>query len=221
MASKAAARDPFLEIDIAGRNLTDEGFAVFIDDLIACLQFRGHEHPQGVVRLAELHLQRNNLTTLSLKKLARVVSLSFGDLRELDLSGNEIMVATTEEKIEWQEFLRSFKNSYMLKKLDFSSNPLGLRGLEILSRVYMQSELDFFETGQGDSQKTRVVQQGILNSEFSMRSLEISKENHKPGAKVSSGLRTKARSFHQVKGECLQDNDWAVSTDSDCHRPQC
>jgi Ran GTPase-activating protein (RanGAP) involved in mRNA processing and transport len=124
--------------------LTDEGFDLFVDDLIECIEYRNEEHPDGIVRLVELHLQGNRLAACSLKKLARVISLSAGDLKELDLSDNLIEIQQPEHREIWQDFLQSFERCYVLKKLDLSRNPLGPRGAEILARVYMQSELDFW-----------------------------------------------------------------------------
>lgn len=143
--SKAAARDPTLEIDLTGKSLTDDGFAEFIDDLISCINCRDAEHPLGLAKLTELHLQSNKLTVQSLLKLGDVIASSGGDLRELDLSRNDIRIVTEEEKTIWKSFLGSFKNCYMLKKLDLAGNPIGTAGLEILARGYIKSDLDFLE----------------------------------------------------------------------------
>ncbi|KAI9932695.1 hypothetical protein MW887_008944 [Aspergillus wentii] len=143
--SKAAARDPTLEIDLTAKGLTDDGFSQFIDDLIDCIKYRDAEHPEGAAKLAEFHLQGNQLSVQSLPKLAEVIALSAGELRELDLSKNSIEITTPEQKLIWQQFLESFGNCYMLKKLDLGSNPLGSGGMEIFARVYIQSDLDFVE----------------------------------------------------------------------------
>ncbi|KAL4972548.1 hypothetical protein BDW66DRAFT_154647 [Aspergillus desertorum] len=143
--SKAAARDPTLEIDLTGKGLTDEGFAQFIDDLIECIRYRDEMHPVGLARVTEFHLQGNNLTVYSLPKLGEVIANNPGDLRELDLSNNGIRVASTEEKIIWKAFLCSFKNCYVLMKLDLSGNPLGVAGLEILASIYIKSDLEYLE----------------------------------------------------------------------------
>ncbi|KAL4798556.1 hypothetical protein BDV19DRAFT_396479 [Aspergillus venezuelensis] len=143
--AKAAARDPTLEIDLTGKCLTDEDFAQFIDDLIECTTYRSLEHPLGLAKVTEFHLSGNNLTTFSLAQLGTVIANNPGDLRELDLSNNEIRVESPEEKRIWKEFLDSFKNCYMLQKLDISGNPLGVKGLEILARVYVKSDLDYLD----------------------------------------------------------------------------
>ncbi|KAL3475465.1 hypothetical protein BJX99DRAFT_247525 [Aspergillus californicus] len=149
IGSKAAARDPSLEIDLEGKCLTDEGFAQFIDDLLKCIHHRDDEHPVGLAKITEFHLRGNNLTVHSLAKLGEVIANSSGDIRELDLSQNKISVVTVEEKVTWQRFLESFQNCYMLKKLDLSGNPLGVAGLEILARVYIKSDLEFVEGDAG------------------------------------------------------------------------
>ncbi|KAL4867750.1 hypothetical protein BDV12DRAFT_209592 [Aspergillus spectabilis] len=145
IGSKAAARDPTLEIDLANKCLTDAGFAEFIDDLLNCIRYRDEQHPAGLAKVTEFHLQGNNLTIHSLAKLGEVIALSPGDLRELDISQNDIHVESDEEKKFWKAFLTSFKNCYVLSKLDISGNPIGNAGLEILARIYLKSDLDYLE----------------------------------------------------------------------------
>jgi Leucine-rich repeat (LRR) protein len=99
----------------------------------------------GLAKATELHLQGNKLTVQSLPKLGDVIASSAGDLRELDISRNDIRIVTEEEKAIWKSFLSSFKNCYMLKKLDLAGNPIGTLGLEILARSYIKSDLDFLE----------------------------------------------------------------------------
>ncbi|PWY88401.1 hypothetical protein BO70DRAFT_286582, partial [Aspergillus heteromorphus CBS 117.55] len=145
LSSRAAARDPVVEIDVTGKALTDEGFAQFIDDLLGCLKFRDDEHPMGLARVAEFHLQGNELTIASLPKLGEVIALSAGDIRELDISNNNIRVRTPADIEIWVAFLKSFEDCFVLKKLDLGSNPLGRMGVEHLARVYLKSDLNFLE----------------------------------------------------------------------------
>ncbi|KAB8229778.1 uncharacterized protein BDW43DRAFT_321816 [Aspergillus alliaceus] len=136
---KAAARDPTLEIDISNKNLTDKDLSLFIDDLLECIR-------RDLAKVTEFHIQRNNLTIQSLPMLGEVIALNAGELRELDISNNNINVnPTSEDKEAWCKFLSSFRNCYMVKKLDLSGNPLGSVGMENLARVYIKSDLDFLE----------------------------------------------------------------------------
>ncbi|PYI29234.1 hypothetical protein BP00DRAFT_349222 [Aspergillus indologenus CBS 114.80] len=143
--SKSAARDPFVEIDVTGKVLTDEGLAQFIGDLVDCLEFRDREHPMGLAKVTELHLSGNRLTVDSLPMLAEVVKRSAGDLRELDLSNNDIQITTSDAVRKWANFLNSFQKCFVLRKLDLGGNALGRAGIEHLARIYMKSDLDFLE----------------------------------------------------------------------------
>ncbi|PYH84237.1 hypothetical protein BO82DRAFT_372658 [Aspergillus uvarum CBS 121591] len=143
--SKSAARDPFVEIDVTGKVLTDEGLAQFIGDLVDCLEFRDREHPMGLAKVTELHLSGNRLTVDSLPMLAEVVKRSAGDLRELDLSNNDIQITTPDAVRKWANFLNSFQKCFVLRKLDLGGNALGRAGIEHLARIYMKSDLDFLE----------------------------------------------------------------------------
>ncbi|KAL2001990.1 hypothetical protein VTN02DRAFT_876 [Thermoascus thermophilus] len=218
-ASKAASRDPHLEIDISAKELTDDGFAQFIDDLTACLEYRDNDHPDGVVRLTELHLQHNLLTARSLGKLARVITLSAGDLRELDLSSNEIEISNPEQRVIWQEFLQSFSGCYMLKKLDLSRNPLGPRGLEILSRVYMQSDLDFLETDVNDvveatTAAVDTADEDCLNDRVSALRLDDGKENERLSVtNLSKKTPSRSKPRRQCRVQSLSPGEKIVTQD--------
>ncbi|KAL4932117.1 uncharacterized protein BDV17DRAFT_279788 [Aspergillus undulatus] len=168
--AKAAARDPTLEIDLTGKNLTDEGFAQFIDDLIQCTLYRSTDHPLGLAKVTEFHLSGNNLTVNSLAKLGAVIAANPGDLRELDLSSNDIKVASDDEKKIWKEFLDSFRNCYVLQKLDLSKNPMGVKGLEILARVYVKSDLDYLEA---DADAIVRENHGLANGEEAALAEEV------------------------------------------------
>ena len=136
---KAAARDPTLEIDISNKKLTDKDLSVFIDDLLECIR-------EDLAKVVEFHLQGNNLTVKSLPKLGEAVALNAGEMRELDISNNNISVSPDpKDKAMWCSFLHSFKNCYVLKKLDLGGNPLGPVGLENLACVYIKSDLHFLE----------------------------------------------------------------------------
>ncbi|OKL61286.1 hypothetical protein UA08_03767 [Talaromyces atroroseus] len=146
VSSTFRLRDPVLEIDISGKQLTDDEFKVFILDLRYALEYKSSEYPRGVNKLQELHLQGNSLTSDSLVELAKAIFLSSQDLKELDISSNKINIVTTSDVQKWQYFLQSFSQCCVLKKIDFSNNALGSQGIEVLARVYIRSELDFVDT---------------------------------------------------------------------------
>lgn len=130
---------------MSNRRLTDAGFAEVIDTLLECLQTRDEEYPQSIGNLVELHLKGNDLTTESLPKLGQAVMLSSHYLRDLDLSDNNIQIASAAEKEAWRVFLGSFQHCYMLKRLNLSGNPLGTAGLEILAKIYLGNPVHFTE----------------------------------------------------------------------------
>lgn len=144
--AKAAARDPSVELDITGKELTDDGISVFINDLIKCMQYRDEEHPHGTIRLTDLSLGGNKLTAVSMEKLAPVIALSSITLNKLDISDNSICIVTDSDKKAWNNFLSSFQECCVLKRIDFSDNNLGGPGFDVLSHVYMKSDLDFIDS---------------------------------------------------------------------------
>lgn len=95
-----------------------------------------HSNQGKVVRLEELCLSNNGLSVLALQALTPVITLASCDLRDLDLSANNITVNTEAEVAVWESFLISFKSCCVLRRLDLSGNALGSRALEVLARVY-------------------------------------------------------------------------------------
>lgn len=121
---------------VATDALTDKGFKAFVDTLLKCLKFP-HEF-----QLLELRLSHNELTVGSLPALTKVIKLSTDSLRDLDLSYNAIEVGGPKEGKVWEDFLKTFERSAMLKRVNFSGNPLGSFGMELLARTYMQSPFE-------------------------------------------------------------------------------
>ena len=118
--------------------MTDEGFAEVASALVLSLNYDGD---QGrVVRLEELCLTDNRLSATSLQALSPIVKLASNDLRDLDLSGNNIVIETEPEVVIWEDFLTSFRNCYLLRRIDFSGNTLGSRAFEVMTRVYAKQE---------------------------------------------------------------------------------
>ncbi|KZN86074.1 hypothetical protein EN45_102710 [Penicillium chrysogenum] len=162
----AASRSPAVKIDLSGRKLTDEGFDIFIDALLETLQKeKDDKHPDGFVRLLKLQLGGNCLTFKSLPKLGMAIRLSTGDLSDFDLSYNCIEVSTAGQRAAWKYFLNSFEECYMLKRVNFSGNPLGSPGVEILARVYIRSKLAYPTAFSGEGHDFSVDQGEDLTSD--------------------------------------------------------
>ncbi|KAI9825399.1 MAG: hypothetical protein M1832_001129 [Thelocarpon impressellum] len=141
--SKAALRDPYIELHASGKRLGDEGLLAVVEGLRKALSCR-----DGPVtsRLEELGLSGNELTASSMRHLGGVIKLAADDLKDVDLSCNQITVATDEQATAWESFLRSFRKSSVLRRLDLSGNALGSRAFEILARVYTrEAPLDMSE----------------------------------------------------------------------------
>lgn len=118
--------------------MTDEGFAEVASALIQSLSYDGD---QGrVVRLEELCLTNNRLSVTSLRALSLVLRLASNDLRDLDLSENNITINTESEVEVWENFLTSFKNCCLLRRVDFGGNTLGPRAFEVMTRVYAKED---------------------------------------------------------------------------------
>ena len=132
-AYKSALRDAVVELDVSGREIKDEGFKTIVVALLKTINNDGHE----IVKLETLFLKRNLLTIKSLAPLARLIPLAAFDLRELDLSNNNISVNTTEEEALWRTFLVALRTCCALTVLNLSNNILGSKAFEILNMVYI------------------------------------------------------------------------------------
>lgn len=138
-------RDPLIEIDVSDKDLTEDGFNEFIVELVLALQSTNPEFPHGVNKLQELHLRGNKLSVNVLFDLAKVIHLASNDLKELDISYNDIRIASIADLQKWKFFLQSFSQCCVLKKVDFSGNDLGTLGMEMLAQIYIRSGLDFLQ----------------------------------------------------------------------------
>ncbi|KMU76352.1 hypothetical protein CISG_01086 [Coccidioides immitis RMSCC 3703] len=141
--ARAAARDPTIELDLTGKLLTDDGLKEIIDALVSCIKFQDENYPNGVIKLTELSLKGNALTTTAIARLAKVVELSKSSLVKLDISDNGISIISKTQRSNWRIFLKSFEECYMLKSIDFSGNKLGSAGFDGISEVFLKSELYF------------------------------------------------------------------------------
>jgi len=126
--NQITAKDSSLELILQGKNLDDDGFALVCEALIEAIQV-------GAIHLEELNLSGNALTTASLRPLSAVIKSQPG-LKDLDLSKNNITVATGEDAKIWKMFLQSFENSRCLRRMDLSTNPLRDKAMEVFLSVY-------------------------------------------------------------------------------------
>ena len=118
--------------------MTDEGFAEVASALVQSLK---HDGDQGkVVRLEELCLTNNRMSATSLQALSPIIRLASNDLRDLDLSENNITIDTEAEVAIWENFLTSFKDCCFLRRINFGGNTLGPRAFEVMTRVYAKQD---------------------------------------------------------------------------------
>ncbi|EPS41555.1 hypothetical protein H072_4582 [Dactylellina haptotyla CBS 200.50] len=131
----AVHRDPTVEIDVSGRQLGAEGITIVCNSL----------YNLGLTKLSrveELNLSGNDLTASSLQHLRRALSVC-PDIRDIDISNNKIELCTIDDMKEWRKFLECFSVLKCVRRLDFSGNPLGDIGVEILFSTYA-NESDIF-----------------------------------------------------------------------------
>ncbi|KAL8779494.1 MAG: hypothetical protein Q9213_006906 [Squamulea squamosa] len=132
--SKSALRDPVVELDVTGRDLGEDGFQEVADALTRSLEYDSENG--RVAQLEELCLKANSLSTCCLPALACIVRLAALDLRDLDISDNRFTIATNQDAEAWEDFLESFAECRVLRRLDLSGNPLTSKVFEVLARVY-------------------------------------------------------------------------------------
>ncbi|KAL8734657.1 MAG: hypothetical protein Q9166_001313 [cf. Caloplaca sp. 2 TL-2023] len=132
--SKSALRDPVIELDVTGKFLGEDGFQEVADALERSLEYAGDNG--RVVQLEELCLKANKLDASCLPALARVVRLAAYELRDLDLSDNHFTITSSQDANAWEDFLESFAGCCVLRRIDLSSNALGSKAFEVMTRVY-------------------------------------------------------------------------------------
>ena len=149
-----------VELDISGKALTPEGFFELGLALVNSIEY---ECEQGkVVRLEELSFSDSKLDARCLSMLGRIIASASENLRDLDLSKNDIQIITDSEAVAWELFLSSFSNCCRLRRIDLSGNNLGYRAFEILARVYsreMMVEVALLSDG---TARNREEQLGLL-----------------------------------------------------------
>ena len=160
--SKAALRDPILELDISGKQLGDDELAQLLPTLEDCIRHQGESGP--ILILEDLCLKHNKLTVASLRHLMRLLALVSQDLRDLDLSDNQITIQTQEDRQIWQDFLETLSAFCVLRRLDLSGNALGTKAFELLERVYAH-EQDFYPSTRGQQTTSSQVSLSTIYSE--------------------------------------------------------
>ncbi len=133
-ASKSALRDPVVELDVTGKDLGEDGFQELADALTTSLDYNGEN--AGVVQLEELCLKANKLGVMCLPALARIIRLAAHTLRDLDISDNAFTITTSHDANAWEDFLESFAECNVLRRIDLSGNPLGTKVFEVFARIY-------------------------------------------------------------------------------------
>ena len=108
---------------------------LMVDALLSAIQC-------DAVKLDELNLSICSLPASALQYLCPVVSASSNTLQKLDLQGNEWNLSSSKELRDWEEFLVSFKKCVNMRRVDFSQNYLGDKGVETLVRVYTREIQD-------------------------------------------------------------------------------
>ncbi|KAK6351226.1 hypothetical protein TWF718_004396 [Orbilia javanica] len=124
----AVQRDPVVELDATGRQLGEEGIAIVCDALYELAE-------TGLSRIEELNFSGNDLTASSLYHLRRAIAVS-PDLRDLDISNNNIKIASVQDLENWVGFLEAFANLKCVRRLEISHNPLGDFAVEAFFQVY-------------------------------------------------------------------------------------
>lgn len=225
-AARAAQRDPYVELDVSGRRLTDEGFAEIATALATTVSHEG-EHGK-VVRLEELCLAGNALTAGSLLALAKVVQDAAAELRDLDLSGNNISVTNVEDVLAWEEFLKSFRECFVLRRLDLGGNALGPWAFEILARVYgdeapldllaLDEETEFSPDGFAQAEPRRSYE-GVGGWSMRVGNLKVESETRDDTERSLANVKEGSKRKNSRKGQLSQalfksPTHLAVATDS-------
>lgn len=157
-----------VELDISGKALTPEGFSEIGPALLYSIEY---ECEQGkVVRLEELNLSDSKLDAQCLRMLGQIVASASDNLRDLDLSKNNITITTDTEAAAWEFFLSSFSNCCRLRKIDLGGNNLGYRAFEILTRVYSREPNVDIALLSGDITRSKEEQLGLLTRKLSLGS---------------------------------------------------
>lgn len=172
-----------LDLQVPSKDLGDDGICAMAETLEKALC-------SGNLLLEDVNLSGNGLTTISLARLAPIISLARHDLKTLNLAGNSIKVGEEEEAVQWEDFLRSFKDCFKLRRLDLSGNALGAKAMEIMAKVHtqeppvnamshggnisvisLQSDVDFVASMQGSPSVDHMMTGGFIKRRAGLRSI--------------------------------------------------
>ncbi|KAK6361544.1 hypothetical protein TWF730_005264 [Orbilia blumenaviensis] len=160
----AVQRDPVVELDATGRQLGEEGIAIVCDALCQLAETR-------MSRIEELNFSGNELTASSLRHLRRAISVC-PDLRDLDISNNNIRVASIEDLENWIGFLESFANLKCMRRLELSNNPLGDFAVEGFFQVYSLERPIFIPYDFGHTEKANAADE-LTDANYSVEGFDI------------------------------------------------
>ena len=103
LSKPRSTKDPYLEINLQGKELSNEGFQLVCEGL-------REAYGTGSMQLDELHLAENKITMKGLKALCEIIRLASKDLKDLDLRANALAVSSQVEADIWEQFLESFQD---------------------------------------------------------------------------------------------------------------
>lgn len=127
-----------IDLQAPAKDLGDDGVFALADGLEVALRKGTGE---ASLALEDVNLTMNQLTVVSLARLAPIIKLANYDLKTLNLSNNNISVTTDRESEQLETFLLAFKDCRRLRRLDLSNNPnLGTRAMEVFARVHLREE---------------------------------------------------------------------------------
>ena len=123
-----------LDFKAPSKDLGDAGLCALADGLEMALRSGTNE---ASIALEDLNLSGNSLTAAALARLAPIIQLAKHELKTVNLANNAIKVQSAEEAAQWEVFLRSFAECFVLRRVDLGGNPhLGRRAMEIFARVH-------------------------------------------------------------------------------------
>lgn len=180
-----------IELLLDNKNLTDEGLAEAARGLEEALhqsQLAGHG------TLSILSLAGNSLTSRSLFWLAQSVRLACDELLELDLSSNNIRVASHEDARHLAVFLDALGQCTVLRTFNLSKNDLcGSRAWEVFAKAYSDQWLENSTALEHLSDDIDDMGNDMLNVVASTKALSVTVQGGQAAAPDSSAEKVQRR----------------------------